>query len=58
MKSAAAATRVSATRRPSRSSTPRGKSARPSEPASPGILGTLKRGLGLLARGLGLGKKP
>ncbi len=42
----------------SRSSTSRGKSSRPSEPSSPGILGTLKRGLGLLARGLGIGKKP
>ncbi len=42
----------------SRSSTARAKPARTSENAAPGIIGTLKRGLGLLARSLGLGKKP
>ncbi len=41
----------------SRTGSSRGKPARPPE-SSPGILGTLKRGFGLLARGLGLGKKP
>jgi len=41
-----------------RSATPRAKPTRSSEKAAPGIIGTLKRGLGLLARGLGLGKKP
>ena len=41
-----------------RNAAPRVKSARSAEPASTGLLGTLKRGLGLLARSLGLGKKP
>jgi ATP-dependent RNA helicase RhlB len=47
-----------AARTPSpRSGQGRGKPARPAE-SSPGILGTIKRGFGLLARGLGIGKKP
>ncbi len=41
-----------------RSSRSRAKSTGPTAPASPGILGKIKHSLGLLARGLGLGKKP
>ncbi len=41
-----------------RSPSARAKPARSPESSGTGLIGTLKRGLGLLARGLGLGKKP